>query len=133
MTPIDRFRLAVHPGEYATWPERTPLLSIDGATDLAILGYSLRHQFEVDGEFLLITDFDCPFEESTCMTLIDRDLRIRAERSLAVPYGSFQLEKVEVIDSRSLELWFYGSGSWRLSVRERSRWSLRSALNLRRR
>ena len=89
MQPVDDFRLAAHDGPYEGWPLRTPLLRASGErTGLSVPGYVLRHQLRVGEEWLLVTDWDCPFEEATEVLLIDARPRIIARRRFGAHYAS---------------------------------------------
>lgn len=58
-------------------------------------GYRLLHQFQTGtGDYLLICDWDCPFEEASEFVLLSPELRILARRSLGLPYASFVLDGV---------------------------------------
>ncbi|MEM1029507.1 MAG: hypothetical protein AAF928_01630 [Myxococcota bacterium] len=61
---IDGFALGQHAGPYPTWPLRTPLLKGGVPTGKNVRGYHLTFQFRLArDEYLLILDWDCPFEE----------------------------------------------------------------------
>lgn len=111
------FTLENHTGPYESWPARTRLL-IDGRPSRVLLpGYSLLHQFQIPQGYLLVTDCDCPFEETTCFILLDRHKRLHSYRMLFVPYGSFNLEKFEWLDNRQAQATFWGDDIWRLTIR----------------
>ena len=57
-------------------------------------------QFETSGGYLLITDYDCPFEEITNFALLSTDLRLLSCRWIGVPYESFVLDAVDWLDER---------------------------------
>jgi hypothetical protein len=122
MKKIDIFSLQTHSGEYATWPLKTQLLMHGAATATYLPGYEILHQFLLDaGEYLLITDWDCPFEEAKEFVLLSATLSILSKRKLGVPYGSFLLMGVQVLDAKNLMLDF-GNGNdakdeWQLTVK----------------
>ncbi|MGL6289296.1 MAG: hypothetical protein ACRC2H_01250 [Silanimonas sp.] len=123
MQPIDAFRLATHNGEYATWPLRTALLHADGRpTGVDVPGYVLRKQYQVGSEWLLVTDWDCPFEEATEVLLLDHRLRRVAHRGFGAPYVSWLLERSEVVGARCLRLVFAGDVAVLVTVRDASPW-----------
>jgi hypothetical protein len=84
MTPITTFSTK------RDWLSRVHISSqliADGRpTGRRILGYDLRAQFRVGDRYLLITDGDCPFEETTHFTLINEHLKrlYRVRRSVMV-------------------------------------------------
>ena len=105
---LDRFALQAHSDEYASWSAYSPLI-IDGVLSTTkIRGYQLLHQFDTPLGFLLITDEDCPYEEATSFTLLDRhSFKRLSERTLAVPYGSFSLEDIAWLDHYRARLRFW--------------------------
>jgi hypothetical protein len=123
MQPTDAFRLAVHCGDYATWPLSTALLHADGRpTGVDVPGYILRHQYRLDIGWLLVTDWDCPYEERTDVLLLDERLRITARRAFGAPYASWLLDRAEVVDARRLRLVFVGDETVLVTVRARAAW-----------
>ena len=112
----NRFALETHDGPYENWPSKSRLI-VDGiVTNQRLPGYSLLHQFALDDGFLLLTDYDCPFEECTNFILLGKILKNRSSRSLGVPYGSFLLEKIEQLDTTQFIATFYTDDPWKLSI-----------------
>ena len=117
MKPIDRFTLEKHDGPYETWPLRSRL-SLDGKpTDISLPGYTLLHQFETSNGYILVTDYDCPYEEITSFTLISKQLRLQSCRWLGWMYETFLLERIEWTDDRTFTAFFCGNLCCRLTVR----------------
>jgi hypothetical protein len=117
---INRFALEKHDGPYEKWPLKSRLI-VDGAlTKTRVSGYSLLHQFELPDGYLLVTDYDCPFEEATDFILLSRDLRVLTRRSIGGAYCSFLLDKLEWIDEYSLIATFHENDHWRISIGSRS-------------
>lgn len=108
MQPITQYRLAAHAG-YAQLPLRTALLHADGRpTGCSIPGCTLRYQYRLGSGTLLITDWDCPYEEATDVLWLDAAFRIVARRHFGVPYANWLLDRADVIDERRLMLRFFG-------------------------
>lgn len=118
MKPVSRFTLEQHNGPYENWPTRTRIIDAGAPTRTRVPGYNLLHQFELPGGFLLITDYDCPFEEATSFLLLDADLEVVATRTLGAPYASFLLDRVQVLDDTSLLAVFYDNDAWKLTIRK---------------
>jgi hypothetical protein len=117
MKTIDRFTLEKHDGPYESWPLRSRL-SLDGKpTGISLPGYTLLHQFETSNGYILVTDYDCPYEEITNFVLISRQLRLQSCRWLGWMYETFLLERIEWIDDRTLTAYFCGNLCCRLTVR----------------
>jgi len=117
MTPINRFTLEKHDGPYETWPLRSRL-SLDGKpTDISLPGYTLLHQYETSYGYILVTDYDCPFEEITNFALVSRQLLLKSCRSVGWMYETFLLERIEWIDDRTFTAFFHGNLYCRFTVR----------------
>jgi hypothetical protein len=113
---INRFALEKHDGPYKKWPLKSRLI-VDGVkTETKIPGYSLLHQFETNTGYLLVTDYDCPFEEATDFSLLDREFSLLAHRSIGAMYCSFLLEKIEWLDENNLIATFYQDDHWKISI-----------------
>ena len=116
MEPITRFSLVTHEGPYDQWPRATAML-IDGApSGVSVPGYVIDAQYRCDDGYLLVTSYDCPFEESyTCLLLAD-DLSVRARADLGVPYGTFLLHAHWPTGDRTLLLHFQLSLFFSLTI-----------------
>lgn len=115
-SPCTRFALEKHDGPYEKWPLKSRLI-VDGAfTKIRVGGYSLLHQFELPDGYLLVTDYDCPFEEATDFILLGKDLNVISQRSIGGAYCSFLLDKIEWIDERNLIAVFHQDDRWKISI-----------------
>lgn len=102
MRPINRFTLEKHDGPYETWPLRSRLFLDGKPTDLSLPGYVPLDQFETSDGYILVTDYDCPFEEITNFAFISKQpLRLKSCRWLGWMYETFLLEHIEWIDERT--------------------------------
>lgn len=108
MTPTQRYSLSRHPGPYADWPATTPLLEHGRLTGARVPGYCLEAQYDTPLGVLLITSYDCPFEESNAFLLLGDGHVELARTELLVPYGSMLLEAHGPIDARTLGLYYHG-------------------------
>lgn len=122
MNETNRFSLETHVGPYESWPRRSRLLLDGNPSGLEVNGYVLLRQFETAAGFLLVTDYDCPFEESVNFMLVSKDLRkVLGERTLGAMYGTFLLESVAWTDERNFAATFMGiEGRWDFRIRDRS-------------
>lgn len=107
MQALTVFSLAPHSGPYEKWPVLTPLLRDGVPTGAEIPGYVIEAQYRCEHGLLLITSYDCPFEESNDFLLLDDDYRILARKSLVVPYGSFLLNAHWPVSAQALRLHYY--------------------------
>jgi hypothetical protein len=125
-----RFALESHTGAYENWPAKSRLL-VDGAlTELRLPGYSLLHQFEIGEGYLLVTDYDCAYEEATNFILLNRDLSILSSQSIGAPYCSFLLNRIEWLDERNFIAVFYQNDRWKVSIARRGIPHLRPQLSI---
>jgi hypothetical protein len=117
MQTIDIFSLKDHAGDYRHWPLQTQLLINGLPSSCYVPGYRLLHQFQTPAdEYLLINDWDCPFEEATEIILLDSQFKVLAVRSFGVPYGSFSLDEVLVLDEANLKLTFFRDEHWQVTI-----------------
>jgi hypothetical protein len=83
MRRIQRFTL-LSPGNACG---ASQLVSGGTVTRVSVPGIELLDQFETAAGYLLVTDHDCPFEETFHFLLLDRDLHIRTRRSLGAGFA----------------------------------------------
>ena len=103
MKPIERFTLETHDGPYETWPSRTHARVNGERCGLTVSGYVLLRQFETPDAYLLVTDYDCPFEEAVTFTLVSKDpLKALARRTVGAMYASCHLDDMTWADDRHL-------------------------------
>lgn len=86
---IKSFSLAKHEGPYETWPSKTDLFFDDKPTGKKIDGYVIEKQFKIDEHYLIITSYDCPFEETNNFILLDNNFIVRHKKWIVRPYNSF--------------------------------------------
>jgi hypothetical protein len=110
------FALEQHTGAYETWPLQSRLV-VDGIMHpVSLPGYMLLNQFEIPDGYLLVTDFYCPFEETTCFVLLNHALEILATRSFGAMYCSFMLDTLSWVDERNLVFSFVDEGHWQMRI-----------------
>ncbi|MBK5413163.1 hypothetical protein [Pseudomonas sp. TH31] len=114
MKAIERFALVQHHGPDENWPEKNPVI-IDGrASSLAISGFNLLRQYETAAGYLLVTDFDCPYEEAVCFVLVSQDLEtVLSERTICQMYSSFWLDEVVWLDEANFYATLDGLAEYR--------------------
>lgn len=112
-----RFSLARHEGPYENWPRKTRLFCEGLPTGTEVEGYVIEAQYRCAHGHLLITSFDCPFEESNSFTLLDARFQVLATARLLVPYGSFLLHAHWPLDDHTLQLHYEMRRFYRLRIR----------------
>jgi len=119
---LKRFALLKHSGKYETWPLRSRLI-VDGKPSRRKLpGYSICGQFEIADGYLIVTDYDCPYEETTNFLLLDRQLRVLSRCSIGalfsfIPLGGSSLERIEWEDDSHFVATFGEDDAWRFTIR----------------
>lgn len=99
--PISRFSLETHEGPYEKWPDRSRLSDAGVRTDQKLQGYTVIRQFSIGSHFLLILDFDCPFEEANVLYLLNHKYRVLSKARIPQFDGnlfppSYLLEQSEI-------------------------------------
>lgn len=100
-----RFSLAAYEGLPEDRPPHSRLLVDGKLSRTKIPGCELIRQFEVPDGYLLITDYDDPWEELTEVVLLDRELRIIGKQrlgkaGLAFARNIYMLKDVEWLGDR---------------------------------
>ena len=117
MMPIDRFSLETHEGPYEKWPVKSRLFLDGQPTRIKLPGYQLLCQYETADGYILITDYDCPFEESTHFALVSKTLRLKSCRMVGWMYETYILARVEWQDERRFTAFIHGGRPWRFTIR----------------
>ena len=117
MNVINRFALEQHEGRYETWPLRSRLFMDGKPTGISLPGYQLLHQYETPYGYVLVTDYDCPFEEMTNFVLVSKQLHLQSCRSLGQMYASFLLERIEWLDPSTIIAVIYSGVQFRFTIR----------------
>lgn len=94
---VQYFTLEKHEGDYETWPIKSQLYFKGIKTNIKIHGYDLLRQIDCGDYYLLITDYDCPFEEHTHVTILNKDLKIVADKGFSWIYNSFLMIDFKIL------------------------------------
>ncbi|QAY92711.1 hypothetical protein [Pseudomonas sp. ACM7] len=99
MNTVERFTLWRPEDPDDPSPDTSPVI-IDGhRSALVISGRTLLRQYETASGYLLVTDFDCPFEEAVCFSLISKDLQsVLGEHLVGCLYSSYYLAELVWLD-----------------------------------
>ena len=121
MIHTTRFTLEKHDGPYESWGETSALLLDGERTRLRLHGHQLLHQIECPTGFLFVTDYDCPFEEATCFTLVSPVFKRLSYRCFGAPYASCLLQALVLLRDGSINVLLDGGGPRKLTIR---RWGI---------
>ena len=123
MQAITRCSLATHEGDYASWPGKSPLIVDGRELPIHIPGYTLLHQYETTSGYVLVTDYDCPFEECTVFILLDKAFNIVDRRFVGAAYCSYALEHISWSGEGQFIARFYGMQErWQFTIRTGRVW-----------
>ena len=130
MEALTRFTLARHEGPYERWP-LTSRLFLDGAdTGADVPGYVIEAQYRVDAGYLLVTSYDCLFEESNDFVLLAPDFSVLGRARLMVPYDTFLLHAHWPVSPAALRLHYYENLFYTLVIERRTGWWRRGSWRL---
>jgi len=88
---IDSFSLETHEGEYENWPLETRLYFKREDTQTKVPGFAIEAQYQLPIGYLLITSWDCPFEESNNFLLLDSEFSCVAQNELKPYFNTYLL------------------------------------------
>ena len=108
-------------------PLKMPLYFNGQPTHTFIAGLVIEGQYRCvlsnkTSGYLVITSFDCPFEESTEFSLLDEGFQLIATTSLAQMYDSFLLYAHWPMTDNRLRLHYYGQFVLDLVITTGSSW-----------
>jgi hypothetical protein len=133
VTPIDRYSLEPHTGPYSSWPLTSILRVNEQVTEARVPGYFIEAQYESNLGNILITSYECPFEESNTFLLLDHSHGIVARAELCIPYDTFLLHEHWPVDESTIVLHYHENTFYTLHVLPSGSWLRRKPrLRLRR-
>ncbi len=102
MEKIDLFTLAEHTGPYESWPLKTELIEQGKPTGKKVPGFVLEAQYRHNAGYLLVTSWDCPFEEAQTFLLLSPGLDVLFKKTIGAPYASIWMEGHEIVDESTV-------------------------------
>ena len=102
MNRLNIFELAKHEGPYESWPQTTELIKSGVATGKRIPGYSIEAQYAHTHGFVLVTSWDCPFEEAQSFLLLSHELDLLFEETIGGAYASVGMKGHEPVNENSV-------------------------------
>jgi hypothetical protein len=118
---VTTFTLEKHEGPYEKRP-LTSKLTVNGHDTLTRLsGFVIEGAYRCSAGYLIITSWDCPFEEANTFTLLNSGFEIVSQASLGVMYDTYLLEKHWPISASAIRLHYYGDFFYTLHL-ETSPW-----------
>ena len=104
MELIDKFSLQVHEGEYESWPLKSILYYCGLPLEKKVNGYFIDKQYELSDYFLLFINWDCPFEESCEIVVLNKLKKVVGQYSIGSAYNSYNLHSISVISNHCYKL-----------------------------
>jgi hypothetical protein len=124
MRRIERFTLLADTEHPDDWPLESLLIADGETTPTRVPGVEILEQFEIIAGYLLVTDYDCPFEETFHFILLDHNLRTVARRSLGARFSFVPDGRVHLLQElRWEDDWNFvviltdSSERWRFTIR----------------
>lgn len=116
MKHIDKFSLQEHEGEYENRPLESLLYYCGESLGIKVLGYVIEKQFELDDYFLLLINWDCPFEEGCEIVVLNKLHKIVGSYSFTPFYNSYNLYSITELSKHHYKLTFYGSVNFEVII-----------------
>ncbi|MCG7530149.1 hypothetical protein MHM98_02060 [Psychrobium sp. MM17-31] len=116
MITIDNFTIEKHQGDYENRPLKSALHFNGEKLNLKVSGYVIEKQFELPNYFLLLINWDCPFEEGCEIVVLNKDFKIVGNYSFTPFYHSYLLTSFCELSANQYQLVFNDSDSFELIV-----------------
>jgi len=126
----NEFSLEKHQGPYENWPLKSRLYRDGAATGTKLPGYLIEAQYRMDERFLIVTSYDCPFEEANNFILLSSELKTLSKKFLGLVYSSWLIEKHYPVSDDEIAFDFYGGDKFILKIRGQRQHLLGSLLKL---
>lgn len=117
---IESLSLPLHTGQYDQWPRHTKLLHDGRPTATMVPGYVIEAQYRCDDGYLIVTSYDCPFEEANEFLLLSQTFRVLASTSLGQPYASYWLYAHWPVSPNELRLHYGDTLFFTLTINQRA-------------
>jgi len=97
MNKITNFSFKPQPGPYETWSLCSELIKDDKRTGKYVPGFVIGAQYAYKDLYLIVTSWDCPFEESQEFILLSKDLTVLCKKHIGHIYSTILLEDHEPV------------------------------------
>lgn len=92
MKKISKFSFKPQPGPYETWSLCSELINDGECTGKYIPGFIIGAQYSYKDLYLIVTSWDCPYEESQEFILLSKDLTVLCKKHIGHIYSTILLE-----------------------------------------
>ena len=97
MKEISLFSFNQQPGPYETWSLCSELIISGERTGKYVPGFVIGAQYAYKDLYLIVTSWDCPYEESQEFILLSKDLTVLCKKHIGHIYSTVILESHEAI------------------------------------
>lgn len=116
MIPIDKFTIQKHEGRHEDRPLKSMLYFNGEELNFKVPGFVIEKQFELPNYFLLLINWDCPFEEGCELVILNKNLEIVGSHSFVPSFTSYLLSSVSELSDNHYKLVFNESDCFELSI-----------------
>ena len=97
MREISCFSFKPQPGPYESWSLCSELIQDGKRTGKFVPGFVIGAQYAYKDLYLIVTSWDCPYEESQEFILLSKDLTVLCKKHIGHIYSTVILESHEAI------------------------------------
>ena len=97
MREISCFSFKPQPGPYESWSLCSELIQDGKRTGKFVPGFVIGAQYAYKDLYLIVTSWDCPYEESQEFILLSKDLTVLCKKHIGQIYSTVILESHEAI------------------------------------
>ena len=97
MKKISSFSFNTQPGPYETWSLCSELIKDGKRTGKYVPGFVIGAQYAYKDLYLIVTSWDCPYEESQEFILLSKDLTVMCKKHIGHIYSTILLEAHEAV------------------------------------
>lgn len=116
MNLIDKFSLQEHDGEYEDRPLKSLLYYCGEALGVKVPGYVIDKQFELADYFLLLLNWDCPFEEGCEIVVLNKLKEVVGGYSFTPLYSSYNFSAIVESSKGRYKLTFNESAHYEVLI-----------------
>ncbi|MBN7820049.1 hypothetical protein [Bowmanella yangjiangensis] len=116
MLAINLFSLQQHQGHYHEWPLSSVLYYKGQSLGIRIPGYVIEGQFALKDYYLLLVNWDCPFEEGYEVIVISHRLKVVGTYSFTPFLNNYLLSSISETTANQFQLVFNQKERFNLTI-----------------
>lgn len=114
--PTDKFSIQQHEGKYEDWPLKSSLYYDAEDIKLKVPGFVIEKQFELSNYFLLLLNWDCPFEEGCEIIVLNKSYKVVGSHSFTPFNNSYLLSSIKELSLNHYKLVFNDADCFTLTI-----------------